>query len=98
MGARIAPPLMEATDARRLVCVVVVSYQEYSLTRQGDGRLQYLCTKKMFNRIPRYAEVSQAPRNTLIIHAKEVCLVNLNGSSWRLSDRLNVHDAIGLHL
>ena len=26
----------------------------------------------------------------------EVCLVN--GSSWRLSDRLNVHDAIGLHL
>ena len=32
MGARIAPPLMEATDASRLVCVVVVSYQEYSLT------------------------------------------------------------------
>ena len=24
---------MEATDASRLVCVVVVSYQEYSLTR-----------------------------------------------------------------
>ena len=33
MGARIAPPFMEATDASRLVCVVVVSYQEYSLTR-----------------------------------------------------------------
>ena len=32
MGARIAPPFMEATDASRLVCVVVVSYQEYSLT------------------------------------------------------------------
>ena len=32
MGARIAPPLMEATDTSRLVCVVVVSYQEYSLT------------------------------------------------------------------
>ena len=31
VGARIAPPLMEATDASRLVCVVVVSYQEYSL-------------------------------------------------------------------
>ena len=30
--ARIAPPFMEATDASRLVCVVVVSYQEYSLT------------------------------------------------------------------
>ena len=33
MGARIAPPFMEATDASRLVCVVVVSYQEYSLTQ-----------------------------------------------------------------
>ena len=32
MDARIAPPFMEATDASRLVCVVVVSYQEYSLT------------------------------------------------------------------
>ena len=32
MGARIAPPFMEATDTSRLVCVVVVSYQEYSLT------------------------------------------------------------------
>ena len=31
MDARIAPPFMEATDASRLVCVVVVSYQEYSL-------------------------------------------------------------------
>ena len=27
MDARIAPPFMEATDASRLVCVVVVSYQ-----------------------------------------------------------------------
>ena len=27
--AIIAPPFMEATDASRLVCVVVVSYQEY---------------------------------------------------------------------
>ena len=26
MGARIAPPFMEATDASRLVCLVVVSY------------------------------------------------------------------------
>ena len=34
MGARIAPPFMEATDASRLVCVVVVSYQEYSLTQK----------------------------------------------------------------
>ena len=32
LGARIAPPFMEATDTSRLVCVVVVSYQEYSLT------------------------------------------------------------------
>ena len=32
MDARIAPPFMEATDASRLVCVVVVSHQEYSLT------------------------------------------------------------------
>ena len=32
MGARIAPPFMEATDASRLVCVVVVSYQEFSLS------------------------------------------------------------------
>ena len=32
MDARIAPPFMEATDASRLVCVVVVSYQEYALT------------------------------------------------------------------
>ena len=32
MDARIAPPFMDATDASRLVCVVVVSYQEYSLT------------------------------------------------------------------
>ena len=31
MDARIAPPFMEATDASRLVCVVVVSYQEFSL-------------------------------------------------------------------
>jgi len=30
-----APPFMEATDASRLVCVVVVSYQEYSLTHSG---------------------------------------------------------------
>ena len=36
MDARIAPPFMEATDASRLVCVVVVSYQEYSLTRRGQ--------------------------------------------------------------
>ena len=34
MDARIAPPFMEATDASRLVCVVVVSYQEYSLTHK----------------------------------------------------------------
>ena len=34
MDARIAPPFMEATDASRLVCVVVVSYQEYSLTQR----------------------------------------------------------------
>ena len=33
VGARIAPPFMEATDASRLVCVVVVSYQEYSHSR-----------------------------------------------------------------
>ena len=38
VGARIAPPLMEATDASRLVCVVVVSYQEYSLTRHTSLR------------------------------------------------------------
>ena len=31
VDARIAPPFMEATDASRLVCVVVVSHQEYSL-------------------------------------------------------------------
>ena len=36
MGARIAPPFMEATDASRLVCVVVVSYQEYSLTHSHE--------------------------------------------------------------
>ena len=35
MDARIAPPFMEATDASRLVCVVVVSYQEYSLTKMA---------------------------------------------------------------
>ena len=34
VDAIIAPPFMEATDASRLVCVVVVSYQEYSLTYQ----------------------------------------------------------------
>ena len=28
---------MEATDASRLVCVVVVSYQEYSLTHAEGG-------------------------------------------------------------
>ena len=39
MGARIAPPFMEATDASRLVCVVVVSYQEYSLTEEVVGML-----------------------------------------------------------
>ena len=39
VGARIAPPFMEATDASRLVCVVVVSYQEYSLTRKGSDSL-----------------------------------------------------------
>ena len=38
MDARIAPPFMEATDASRLVCVVVVSYQEYSLTHRERGR------------------------------------------------------------
>ena len=37
MDARIAPPFMEATDASRLVCVVVVSYQEYSLTHTHVG-------------------------------------------------------------
>ena len=31
VDARIAATFMEATDASRLVCVVVVSYQEYSL-------------------------------------------------------------------
>ena len=35
VDARIAPPFMEATDASRLVCVVVVSYQEYSHTREN---------------------------------------------------------------
>ena len=39
VGARIAPPFMEATDASRLVCVVVVSYQEYSLTQPLFTRL-----------------------------------------------------------
>ena len=38
MDARIAPPFMEATDASRLVCVVVVSYQEYSLTHTESIR------------------------------------------------------------
>ena len=40
MDARIAPPFMEATDASRLVCVVVVSYQEYSLTHLGAPLLR----------------------------------------------------------
>ena len=31
LDARLAPPFMEATDASRLVCVVVVSYQELRL-------------------------------------------------------------------
>ena len=39
VDARIAPPFMEATDASRLVCVVVVSYQEYSLTPTVCGAL-----------------------------------------------------------
>jgi len=38
VDARIAPPFMEATDASRLVCVVVVSYQEYSLTHTHWAR------------------------------------------------------------
>ena len=37
MGARIAPPFMEATDASRLVCDVVVSYQEFSLSLSQQG-------------------------------------------------------------
>ena len=40
MDARIAPPFMEATDASRLVCVVVVSYQEYSLTQYVKRGMQ----------------------------------------------------------
>ena len=52
VGARIAPPFMEATDTSRLVCVVVVSYQEYSLShtrvwRKKNGR------KKNFVCFPR---------------------------------------------
>ena len=39
VDARIAPPFMEATDASRLVCVVVVSYQEYSLTCPSSSPL-----------------------------------------------------------
>ena len=36
---------MEATDASRLVCVVVVSYQEYSLTMgvEGGGAKRVWC-------------------------------------------------------
>jgi len=37
VDARIAPPFIEAADASRLVCVVVVSYQEYSLTHMPQG-------------------------------------------------------------
>ena len=45
VDARIAPPFMEATDASRLVCVIVVSYQEYSLahTHARDGRGRVTC-------------------------------------------------------
>ena len=56
VDARIAPPFMEATDAIRIVCVFVVSYQEYSNTYRvhlpartsNDGRActihPHLCT------------------------------------------------------
>ena len=40
VGARIAPPYMEATDASRLVCVVVVSYQEFSLSLSGSTQVR----------------------------------------------------------
>ena len=46
VDARIAPPFMEATDASRLVCVVVVSYQEFSLSLAGaalqEGALELI--------------------------------------------------------
>ncbi len=42
VDARIAPPFMEATDASRLVCVVVVSYQEYSLTHDTGANWRVL--------------------------------------------------------
>ena len=43
MDARIAPPFMEATDASRLVCVVVVSYQEFSLSLLAGYHAENLC-------------------------------------------------------
>ena len=49
VGARIAPPFMEATDASRLVCVVVVSYQEYSLSHTPFLLLPYfICSAHTF--------------------------------------------------
>ena len=44
VGARIAPPFMEATDASRLVCVVVVSCQEYSLTHASPNSHSWVTT------------------------------------------------------
>ena len=49
------PPLMEATDASRLVGVVVVSYQEYSLTRKL-GRA-FWRERERFLAIPRVEEI-----------------------------------------
>ena len=39
---------MEATDASRLVCVVVVSYQEYSLTPAALISLTMCCERELF--------------------------------------------------
>ena len=61
MGARIAPPLMEATDASRLVCVVVVSYQEYSLTHST------IVTSAPLSRVPRNPR--SHTQSTCVMHA-----------------------------
>ena len=83
-----APPFMEATDASRLVCVIVVSYQEYSLTHSQCSQVCWevsahtpthtLCDSLTHTHAHRPGKVAPSGGDGLPLHTSQVSEV------WRL--------------
>ena len=97
MGARIAPPLMEATDASRLVCVVVVSYQEYSLTHPDAWREAANQLSNKLSHAQHLDEVTWTTKNWHGLQMQRLSVVLHTAVAWQTVNELACGDSGIVH-